>query len=79
MLLENKDVPAYWKSDQEMESTKDKVIHLTELRRYGYLIELHAFISKVKYFNDEGIEVFAYVENDDFRLVEEELFIYERE
>ncbi len=60
-----------------MESNKH-IVYLTELRRYGYLVTLNAFVSRVQYVDDMGNEVDTYVENDEFE-VWEEPFTYEQE
>jgi len=78
MLSVSKDAHATWKLDQEMESNQGRtVIYLTEERRYGYLLSLGAFVSLVTY-NDGFGEITTYVENDEFRIMEEP-FTYEQE
>jgi hypothetical protein len=60
-----------------MESNRT-IIYLTGERRYGYLITLNAFISRVQYVDDFGNDVDTYVENDEFEVWEEPL-TYEQE
>lgn len=79
MLSASKDAPVIWKSDQEMESQSGRtVVYLTEERRFGYLISLGAFVSRVEYVDEYGNTVDTYVESDEF-IVWEEPFTYEQE
>lgn len=76
MLSVGKDAPVTWKCEPVMENNLDRtVIYLTEERRYGYLISLGAFVSRIEYVDEFGNTVDTYVENDEW----EEPFIYEQE
>lgn len=78
MLSVSKDVPVTWKSGPEMESKDRTVVYLTEERRFGYLISLGAFVSRLEYVDEYGNTIDTYVENDEF-IVWEEPFTYEQE
>lgn len=73
-----KDVHVIWRSYPEMESSKNQIVYLTELRRFGYLITLNAFVSRVLYVDNFGNEVDTFVENDEIEEWEEP-FTYEQE
>lgn len=76
MPYENKDAHAISLLSQE--TAGKPIIYLTEDRKYGYLLSLGAHMSRVLFVED-GIEIDTYVENDEYILIEEEPFIYERE
>ena len=78
MLSVSKDVPVTWKSGPEMESKDRTVVYLTEERRFGYLISLGAFVSRLEYVDEYGNTIDTYVENDEFTIWEEP-FTYEQE
>lgn len=78
MLSVSKDALCIWKSDQEMESKGRTIVYLTEERRFGYLVSLGAFVSRVEYVDEYGNTVDTFVENDEFK-VWEEPFTYEQE
>lgn len=79
MLSVSKDAHVSWKSGQEMESNSGRtVVYLTEDRRFGYLLSLGAFVSRVEYVDEFGNNIDTYVENDEF-IVWEEPFEYEQE
>jgi hypothetical protein len=79
MLSVGKDAPVTWKSGQEVESNQGRtVVYLTEEHRFGYLISLGAFFSRLEYEDDYGNTVDTFVENDEF-IVWEEPFTYEQE
>lgn len=79
MLSVSKDAPVIWKSGPEMESNSGRtVVYLTEERRFGYLVSLGAFMSRVEYVDEYGNDVDTYVENDEF-VIWEEPFTYEQE
>lgn len=78
MLSVSKDAPVIWKSGPEMESKDRTVVYLTEERRFGYLISLGAFVSRLEYVDEFGNTIDTYVENDEFK-VWEEPFTYEEE
>jgi hypothetical protein len=78
MLSASKDAQPIWKCDQEMENKGKTVIYLTEERRYGYLLSLGAFVSRVEYVDEYGNTIDTYVENDEFNILEEP-FTYEQE
>lgn len=74
----DKDVRAILRSEKEMESNQGKtIIYLTEERRFGYLLTLGAFVSRVEYVDDFGNTIDSFVENDEFEIWESE--IYEQE
>lgn len=79
MLSVGKDAQSTWKSEKEMESSLDRtIIYLTDERRYGYLLQLGAFASRVEYVDEFGNIIDTYVENEDFEELEEP-FTYEQE
>jgi hypothetical protein len=78
MLSVSKDARVIWKSGPEMESKDRTIVYLTEERRFGYLISLGAFVSRVEYVDEYGNVVDTFVENDEF-IVWEEPFTYEQE
>jgi len=61
-----------------MESKGRTIVYLTEERRFGYLVSLGAFVSRVEYVDEYGNTVDTFVENDEFK-VWEEPFTYEQE
>lgn len=79
MLSVSKVVPVTWKSGPEMESSNDRtIVHLTDEHRFGYLVSLGAFVSRIEYVDEFGNTIDTYVENDEFEIWEEP-FTYEQE
>lgn len=79
MLSVDKDVHAIQRYGRVMENNPDRtIIYLTEERRYGYLVSLGAFVSRVEYDDGYGNIVDTFLENEDFEIWEEPI-TYEQE